>query len=89
MITARLPDDQAASGPLVEGGNGGSSSCSSGRPGITYWPVSQRPKSTSEQRLLQNGRLEGIAALLHTGQRGSAMFLLQSPIGSGQRRVGS
>jgi hypothetical protein len=81
--------DQAASG----GDTGGSSSDLAGGPGMRYWPVSQRPRSTSAQRLLQNGLVASVAGLPQTGQftarLASRMFLLDDPFCRTQRRIGT
>jgi len=66
---------------------GGSSSSSAGGPGTRYCPVSQRPKSTSAQRLLQNGREAAVAGRPHTGQRLWRSVMLDHPVRARQSRV--
>ena len=63
---------------------GGSSSVSSCGAGIRYCPVSQRPRSTSAQRRLQNGRNSSTAGLPQIGhdgtdRLGSTMLRLKCP----------
>lgn len=61
------PADQAGSA-----GNGdASSAASSGAAGMLYCSVNQRPRSTSAQRRLQNGRALSAAGLPQIGQDGA------------------
>src|SRR5271165_4742893 len=77
------------------GGSPGASSSTAG-PVIRYWPVSQRPRSTSAQRAEQNGSSRAVVASLpQTGQRGIAervgglarSVMRQAPAIAGQGRV--
>ena len=58
--------------PCGQADQAGSPPCSSSfAAGIRYWPVSQRPRSTSAQRRLQNGRNSFATGLPQIGQDGS------------------
>ena len=70
-------------------GSGSSSSPSvpPSRPGTTYWPVIQRPKSTSAQRREQNGRSAATAGRWQMGQGISGTNILDQPVRLAQRGV--
>jgi hypothetical protein len=59
----------------ASGDAGGSSSSSSGGPGIRYCSPSQRPRSTSAHRGEQNGRFATDGARPQIGQRGGALTM--------------
>ena len=63
---------------------GGSSSLSSCGAGIRYCPVSQRPRSTSAQRLLQNGDVRSAAGLPQTGHLGHQPSLVSRRLPQGR-----
>lgn len=73
---------------------GRSSSSSAGGPAITYCPVSHRPRSTSAQRLEQNGNASGRGVRPQIGQvglilRAGMRLFVQAPAEFRQSGIGA